>query len=185
MNHSALIKEVAILSAIVLFGLSTPALADRSMGYGHHDEEGLYMHEMHHGGYDGGPGYGYRGDLSAEDLQKLEKERAAFFEATRDLRGKIYQKSLELRSELAKENPDPRKAADLQKEISELQAQFAQKRLAHFFQVRKIIPDVGRGYRGGFSMMGLWGRGGYGMMGGGMMGPRGSYGGGYCPNDRY
>jgi hypothetical protein len=91
----------------------------------------------------------------------------------------MYQKSLELRSELAKENPDTKKAAGLQTEISKLKAEFDQQRLNHFLKMRKISPDMGRGFGSGYGMMGSRGRGGHGMMG------RGGYGGGYCPNCPY
>jgi hypothetical protein len=122
------------------------------------------MYGMHQGGY-GGPGCGYWGELSEDQVQKLYKEHAAFFEATQDLRGRLYQKRLELRSELAKENPDTNKAAALQKEISELKAEFDQKRLNHFLNMKKISPDIGRGFGGRYGMMGP------GMMYGGRMGP--------------
>jgi hypothetical protein len=183
MNNMVLIKSLLILSTLGLLGFTAPASADWGMGYGHHYGWGNHMPGWHHGGYEG-PGFGYWSDLSEEDLQKLEKERLEFFEATQDLRSKMYQKSLELRSELAKENPDTKKAAGLQTEISKFKAQFAQKRLSHFLKMRKISPDMGRGSGGGYGMMGSRGRGGHGMMGSGMMSRRG-YGGGYCPNCPY
>ncbi len=63
---------------------------------------------------------GYQGNLSDEDLDKLNKQRQAFFEGTRELRKNLHQKRLELRSELAKKDPDAKKAAGLQGEISDL-----------------------------------------------------------------
>jgi len=99
---------------------------------------------------------------------------------------------------LAKENPNAETAAALQKEVSDFKAQMAQKRLEHILRVRKINPDLGRGFLSGRhrgpGMMGPgWGSydcpfdgpgGGYGMgprmMHGNMRGPgeegsRGSY----------
>ena len=189
MNRTVLAKSFLILSAIGLLGFTAPASADWGMGYGHHLGWGQHpMYGMHHGGY-GEPGFGYWRNLSEEDVQKLEEERFEFLEATKDLRSKMYQKSLELRSELAKENPDTKKAVGLQTEISKFKAEFDQKRLNHFLKMRKISPDMGRGFGGGYGMMGSWGRGGYGMMGPGMMGysmmSQGGYGGGYCPNCPY
>mgnify|MGYP001822358353 CR=1 FL=1 len=132
------------------------------------------------------------GNLSDEYQNTLDKERQAFFDETKGLRQDIYQKRLELKSELAKKNPDAQKAAALHKDISKLAEEFDQKRLAFFLKMKKINPNFGR--------MGAWGykdddddtncphygrqygrhmgrRHGYGM-GPGMMGPR--YGMGPC-----
>jgi len=160
------IKSLPAMLLMFFLGFSAPGWADMGMGYGPYPRWGHHpMHAWHHG-EDEGCGFGYWGDLSEEDIQKLEQERADFFEATKNLRAEIYQKRLELRSELAKENPDAKKAAELQTEISKLRAEFDQKRLNHFMNMRKITPDIGRGFGGGYGMM----RRGYGM-GPGMMGP--------------
>jgi len=123
------------------------------------------------GGYCGGQGSGwaqrgsgpagYQGNLSDEDLAKLNKERQAFFEDTRELRENRYQKELELRSELAKNDPDAKTAAGLQGEISDLSGQLDQKRVDHRIKMQKENPDffAGRGYHMGR---------GYGMGGGAM-----------------
>ena len=176
MNHQNWIQKIFMITTIVMLGFSGRAMADPGMGYGHHYGWGYPMHQMHQRGY-GGPGFGYWGELSEEDAGKLEKERASFFEATKDLRSNLYQKGLELRSELAKESPDAKKAAALQKEISELKAEWGQKRLAHFFNLRNIIPDVGRSPGGDYGGMGP------GMMHRGMMEPWAMGPGGY--GDRY
>jgi len=177
MNTMNSVKKVFFFTLFVLVGFSAQAMADMGMGYGHHQGWRSPMHGWHHGGY-GGPGFGYWGNLTQEDLQKLEKERFIFLESTEDLRRKMYQKGLELRSELAKENPDAKIAAELQTEISELKAEFDQERLNHFLKIKEIGPDIGRDYRGRYGMMGP------GMMHHEMMGP-GGYGGGYCPNCPY
>jgi zinc resistance-associated protein len=158
------IKKILMVTLIVVMGFYGRAFAHSGMGYGHHYGWGYPMTQMHSRGY-GGPGCGYWGELSEDQIQKLYKEHAAFFEATKDLRGRLYQKRLELRSELAKENPDTNKADALQKEISELKAEFDQKRLNHFLNMKKINPDIGRGFGGRYGMMGP------GMMYGGRMGP--------------
>jgi Spy/CpxP family protein refolding chaperone len=152
------------------------------MGYGHHGP-------MHHGGDHHGPGWqrggnwgpGYMGNLSDDEIKALQKEHNAFFEATQDLRQEIYQKNLELRSELAKKDPDAKKAAKLQKEISSLEADFDQKRLDHQMKIRKISPKAGRGFMGGGPMgPGMMGYGGFGCpdypYSGQYMGPRRGYG---------
>ena len=53
-------------------------------------------------------------------------------------------KEAELENELAKENPDPKKAAKLQNKISELEAKIDQERLNHIIRMRKINPDIER-----------------------------------------
>ncbi|MGD8492524.1 MAG: periplasmic heavy metal sensor [Desulfobacterales bacterium] len=113
-------------------------------------------------------GQGYQSNLSEEERAKLNQERQTFFEATSDLREKLYQKELELRSELAKPEPDAKKAAGIQKEISGLKGELDQKRLDHRIKMRKDFPQSG--YRGQG-----YGRGGRGM-------GRGMYGGGGCWN---
>ena len=156
--------------AFALTGMGTVAIAGwgGGMGYGHHGP-------MHHGWGHHGPGWqrggdwgpGYMGNLSDDEIKALQKERNTFFEATQDLRQDIYQKNLELRSELAKRDPDAKKAAKLQKEISKLEADFDQKRLDHRMKMRKINPRAGKGFMSGR------------QMGPGMMGYGGDYG---CPN---
>ena len=72
-------------------------------------------------GQGGGKGYrGYQGNLSDQDLDKLNQARQAFFEETRELRENLYQRKLELRSEMAKQEPDVNKALLIQKEVSNL-----------------------------------------------------------------
>ena len=105
---------------------------------------------------------GDQGNMSDEQITRLNKERQAFFEETRDLRENLYQKELELRSELAKEDPDAQKAAGLQGEISDLTAQLDQKRIDHRLKMQKDNPEffAGRGYGNGGRGMG---RGFYGQ----------------------
>jgi Spy/CpxP family protein refolding chaperone len=90
------------------------------------------------------------GNLSDEDQAVLSKERQAFFDDTQDLRQDMYQKRLELQSELAKKNPDAQKAIALQNDISKLTEEFDQKRLDFILKMRKTNPDMGRigGWRG-------------------------------------
>ena len=95
---------------------------------------------------------GYQGNLSDQDVDKLNQERQAFFEDTRELREKLYQKELELRSEMAKQDPDVQQAVALQKEISDLEGQLDQKRVEQRIKMQKENPDffagrgAGRGY---------------------------------------
>jgi Spy/CpxP family protein refolding chaperone len=183
MRNKIISRTILILTVFALTGMGASALAGwGAMGYGHHGP-------MHHGWGHHGPGWksgggwgpGYMGNLSDDEIKTLQKERNAFFEATQDLRQEIYQKELELRSEFAKKTPDAKKAAKLQREISNLEADFDQKRLDHQMKMRKISPKAGRGFMGGRPMgSGMMGYGGFGCpdypSSGQYMGPRRGYG---------
>ncbi len=181
MNFSKTGKVFMVLAIVAGFAIAATSFAGWSRGYG---GDGYHMgpgYGMHRGWAEGPRGYGgagYRGDLSDEDITKLDKERQAFFEATSDLREKLYQKELELRSELAKPEPDAKKAAGIQKDISNLESQLDQNRLDHRIKMRKVFPRFG--YRGdGYGPRGSgMGRG----MGRGMYGSGGGYGPGSCGN---
>jgi hypothetical protein len=156
-------KIFMILGVFALLGIGMNAFAGWGMGYGHrgwgHQGSG-----WHRGGWGaGGPGYGY--NFSDDEIKALEKERQAFFNETESIRQDLYAKDLELRSELAKETPDAKKAARLQTEISKLESQLDQKRVDHMIKMRKLNPNAGRGR---------------GFMGGGAMGYGPRYGGGNC-----
>lgn len=176
MNKKYRKLKMVLIAAIAILFSGIYASADWGSGYGPH--RGMHQGQgWHHRGY-GGPGSGAYDNLSEDEIKKLDAERKTFFEATKDLRRKVYQKRLELASELAKENPDAATAAALQKEISDFKAQMAQKHLEHLLRVRKINPDFARGFLGGGHM-------GPGMMHRGMMG-KGGYGAGgrrNCPFD--
>lgn len=142
-------KVLAALTIFTVMGFGAHTTADAGMGYGrYHDERGHHGPGWHHGGYEC-PGYGYMtGDLSEEDIQKMDEQREAFFKSTEDLRQELYQKRLALESEFAKKNPDPKNAVKLQKEISDIRAQMDQKRIEHMIEMKKINPGLGTGYMG-------------------------------------
>jgi Spy/CpxP family protein refolding chaperone len=162
-----------VLAIVAVLGIAVTSFAGWGRGhwgYGSHMGPG---YGMHRGWADGPRGYGgpgYQRDLSEEDLAKLNNERQAFFEETSDLREQLYQKQLELRSEIAKPEPDTKKAAGLQAEISNLEGQLAQKRLNHQIKMRKEFPRAGfsgQGYGRRGKGRGMYGGGGYGKGGGG------------------
>jgi hypothetical protein len=125
-NISKLIPIAAVM-ALLMIGFSEPVSAGRGAAAGQ-------------------PGWRpwCAGNLSDEDQEVLNKERQAFFDETQDLRQNMYQKRLELQSELAKKNPDAQKAAALQKDISKLTEEFDQKRLDFILKMKKNNPDMGR-----------------------------------------
>lgn len=150
-----------VLAVVAMVGLGATAFA--GWGRGHWGNGPGW----HHGGW-GGSGYGpgaMMGNLSDEEIKALEQERQAFLKDTEKIRQEAYSKELELRSELAKENPDATKGARLQTEISKLEAQLDQKRVDHMIKMRKLNPNAGRGYmmgRGGMGYGPGYGRGGMG-----------------------
>ena len=158
MNKRA--QRIIVLTVVAIFGITTLAFAGWGRGYGHmmgHGEWGPGYHHM--GGYGPGQG-GYYSNLSDEEIAKLDQQRSEFFKATENIRQKLYEKKLALRSELAKENPDTSKASKLQSEISRLQSDLDQKRLDYEIQARKSVPNYDRGGRGYGPMMGYGPRGG-------------------------
>ena len=150
-------KVIIVVAIIGIIGYAATAFAGGGRGWG--------------GGYCGGPGSGwaqrgyagpdYQGNLSDEEIAKLNEKRQAFFEETSDLRENLNQKKLELRAELAKKDPDAKKAVDLQKEISELKGELDQKRIVQRIKMKKENPEMfsGRGYGFGGRGKGYGGRG--------------------------
>ena len=166
MRKSTFSKGMVILAVIATVGLVATAHAGWGGGHGHMGRGWGHM------GWGGPCCGGDDPDLTDEQRKAFDEERRAFFKDTDELRQKLYAKGLELRSELAKTDVDPQKAAAIQKDISTLEAEFDQKRLDHMIRMKKINPDAGRGF-----MMGGRGRGG--TMGYGPGYGRG-FGGGPC-----
>lgn len=178
MNKEYRKLEIILIAIIAILFSVIHASADRGKGFNQH--RGMHQGRGWHQGGSGGPRCGAFDDLSADEIQKLDEERTAFFEAAIDVRRKIYQKRLELASEIAKENPDAARAAALQKEVSDFMAQMDQKHLEHILRVRKINPDLAMGFGGGGPMgPGMMHHGGYGMGPGCGKGPGMGHHGGY------
>ncbi len=154
---------LAVLAVLGLIGYTTDSFAwGRGGGYG----PGQGYGNCPRGGF-GGQGWG--ANLTDDEIATVQKERSAFLESTRELRERHYQKELELRAELAKQNPDAKKAAELQKEVSAFGNEIDQKRLEHRMKMKQDHPQI---YGKGFG--GRPGRGmgsGYGMGTGGGHGP--------------
>jgi Spy/CpxP family protein refolding chaperone len=153
-------KIIVIAAIIGMVGYAATSFAGWGRGWG----GGGYCQGQGGGWGQRGSGSaapGNQGNLSDQDIDKLQKERQTFFEDTREMRENLYQKELELRSEMAKQDPDVNKAVALQKEVSELEGQLSQKRVEQRLKMQKENPDLfaGRGYGMGR---------GYGKGGGGM-----------------
>ena len=172
-------KAIIVLAIIGIVGYAATSFAGWGRGGGNCYGQGSGWAQR-----ESGPA-GYQGNLSDDQIDKLNNERQAFFEDTRELRENLYQKELELRSELAKKDPDAKKAVSLQKEASELLGQLGQKRVEHRIKMQKENPEIfadrgygqGRGYgKGGRGMGRGYGMGqGYGQGPGSGMGFRGGF----------
>ena len=153
-------KTTLVVTAVLaMLGFGTYAFAEWGMGYGRQNYGGGpgWGHgECRGGGYGPGiqqRGFGYGGpaNLSPDEAKKLEEERQAFHDATKDLRQSLYQKQMEIQAELTKKDPDPSKAQALQKEISDYKSQMGQKRLEHHLKMKKLFPELtfpGQGFGG-------------------------------------
>jgi Spy/CpxP family protein refolding chaperone len=107
----------------------------------------------------GNKAYAWRGDgnhgmgmclaantnLTDDQIKRMETERNAFKTATQGVRQQINEKRTALNAELAKQAPDASKCTALQKEVSDLQAQLEQKRVAHILEMKIIDPNFTEG----------------------------------------
>ncbi|MDZ7580488.1 MAG: periplasmic heavy metal sensor [Deltaproteobacteria bacterium] len=158
-------KGIIAVAVIAMVGFVTTAFA--GWGGGGNMNRGPGRHQM------GAEGLGcrYFQNLTDEQQKALEQERQAFVTETVSLRQNMTSKNLELRSELAKADPDAQKAAAIQKEISALESEFDRKHLDFMIKAKKIAPDAGQGHMMG-GMGGMRGQGpGYEHG----RGPRGGY----------
>ena len=146
------LKTVVItVASVAVIGFALNVYGHGGMGWGHHG-----YGWQHRGNY----GPEYDDQMSKEQYRQFEEKRELFFKETQELRNNLYEKERELQSELAKSEPDPSKASGLQKEISDLQAKLDQKRIDHMVEMRKLNPNIGRGFMRGGPMMGYGPRGG-------------------------
>jgi len=151
-------KGILILTVVAIFGITTLSFAGWGRGYGHMMGPDSWGPGWHRG--DGYAQGGYYGNLSADEIAKLDQQRTEYFKATENIRQNLYEKELALRSELAKEDPDTSKASTLQSDISKLQSNLDQERLNYEIKARKSAPNYNRGQRGYGTMMGYGSRGG-------------------------
>ena len=150
---------VITIASVAVIGFSVNAFAHgRGMGGGGgcgNYGAGMPMHGQ------GGYGQGYGDQLNKEEYKQFEQIREAFFNETQDIRAGLFEKERELQGELAKTEPDAAKASRLQKEISDLQSQFDQKRIDHMVEMRKLNPNAGRGFMSQGPRMGYGNGGGH------------------------
>jgi zinc resistance-associated protein len=148
MKFTTISKTLMIIAVVAVAGFAVTSFAGGGWGRGGCGGPGSGSGW----GQRDNAGSGYLSDRSDEQIAQLKEERQVFFDQTAEIRDNLYQKNLELRSELAKQSPDAAKAAGLQKEISDLQSQMDQKRLVYRLEMNKKYPDLassrgaGRGY---------------------------------------
>jgi Spy/CpxP family protein refolding chaperone len=160
-RNTLIITGIAFLVSIVTVSAFAHGPGwSRGQGYGNMMGPDCWGSGWHHKGWYGYSQEGYYGNLSAEEIAKLDQQRSEFFKATENIRQKIYEKEFALRSELAKENLDADKASKLQNEISKLQSNLDQERLNYEIMVKKSIPNYNHGRGKYCPMMGYSPHGG-------------------------
>jgi len=155
MQSKQLRNGLAALITVAIVAVGANAMAGKGMGYGR-DGQGCGGYGQNQGAGDCGNGPRWA-DLTPEQREQISAQRKAFFEATRQARQDLHAKRLALKAEMAKSEADLAAAKAIQEEISGIQADLDLKRLDHIMDMRKIDPDAGRGFDGGF------GRGRHGM----------------------
>ena len=103
--------------------------------------------------------------VTQEQQEKLDQLNQKFYQETAQMRENLWAKRAELRENLNTPNPDGEKVKGLQKEISNLNTQLAEKKLDVELEARNIAPEgtnyAGRTNRGNGNVYGRRG-GGYG-----------------------
>lgn len=139
-------KLVTIVLAVAVMGLGTHAFAGMGRGGWHHGS-GMGM----------GQGMGNRcpamQNLSAEDMEKVNAERTAFWNALEPIRTQIREKHFALRTEMSKTPADSEKISALEKEITELRSQMDEKRVQFQANLKKISPELADCPMGGAGFM--------------------------------
>jgi Spy/CpxP family protein refolding chaperone len=152
-----------ILAAVILIAGASIAFAHG--GWGDGDGYGRHMGGSMMGPCGQGQGnpmmepgqgrgrHGGFANLSDEDRAKIDAAREKFFDETRSLRRDMDDQAYALHKEMNSDTPDSGKVAQLQKQLSKLEAEFDQKRVQHQLEMRKLWPEKfkdrgwGCGYR--------------------------------------
>lgn len=138
-------RLVGIIGIVLLIGVTAAPLMAHGPGWERGDR-GRYERGGGPENYPF-PGSGYE-RLTDEQRAKLDTLYKQFYEEAMPLRDDFRAKRNELSAVLNAAEPDANKAKALQKEISDIQAKLAEKRVELAVEARKINPDIrfGRGY---------------------------------------
>ena len=138
--------------AFPMFAVSQDAGMGKNMGK---------MMRMERGGEQMGAMRDQTSNLTAEQKTQIENLLKKFRDDNADTLKQLMTKHFDLNTVLGSDNPDAGKAKAIQKDISELNAKLAQKRIDLYIDMHKINPDAkfGRGMGRGFGMMGMQGAG--------------------------
>jgi Spy/CpxP family protein refolding chaperone len=95
--------------------------------------------------------------LTTDQQQQIEKLQKKFRDDNADTLKQLMTKRFDLNTILDSDKPDADKAKAIQKEISDLDAKLAQKRIDLYIELSKIAPDAkfGRGLGKGMGMRGM------------------------------
>ena len=137
---------IAVGSFLLVAFLAMPLLADGPGWNGGHHMWGSWGSDRG-SCWDYGRGYN---ELSKEEQKQLTELENKFSNETNHLRNEIWSKSEELNSYLNSTNPDSQRLTALQRELSDLRGEMAEKRLAYELEARKILPETR--FRGGYGM---------------------------------
>ncbi len=139
------------LSNKIIIGIAVLAIIGFAGYVFAHDgyrERGWYGHHMGWGPHMGYYDTGRNANLSDKEIKKIDKARDDFFKSTEKIREAIYQKRIELRTELSKSDPDTKKLKTVQQELSNLEADLDQKSLDYEVELNKIAPNARERFAG-------------------------------------
>jgi len=141
MKKFIVIAEVLVLSALIAFPMMAAA---QGSGAG----KGAGVMGMESGkGQRGAMGREKASSLTTEQKEQIEKLRKKYRDDNADTLKQLMTKRFDLNTILDSDKPDADKAKAIQKEISDLNAKLAQKKIDLYIEMRKINPDAkfGRG----------------------------------------
>jgi len=147
MNINSIVKTGVVVLVVLM--ISSFAFARSGGKYGRGEgRQGNYARGMdnNNSSYGGQNDCSHFSELSEADQQRVKEEGEKFSAATDALRREIYQKRLEIRSELAKETIDKDTIIALQQTLSEVRAKLDQERIEHILRLKEIDPDLGQGF---------------------------------------
>jgi zinc resistance-associated protein len=134
-------KGILAVTLLAVFGYATLALA----GFGHHGTMGTGKSSWgwdanwgHICGY--GPGYGYSGNLTPDQVSRLDRMRTGFLKDTKALRQQLCADNLTLQKELGRRNPDRARISGLKSKISKLQAELDRRSADFDASMHRSVP---------------------------------------------